>query len=107
IVLGWLVALSAAFSAAGCGTTRNHELGLAATPVPTIEAGAPPSKELPPDRAALLCLTVGAELEKNGYEVEAIEQYEKARSLEPRSTAAAHRLAVLHDRRGDVVRAQA
>jgi len=102
----WIAVLSLTLLASGCAVTRNRGTELASTPVPTVDAGTQSMKDLPPDRAAKVCLTVAAELEKNGYESEAIDQYEKARKHDPRSIEATHRLAVLYDRQGDVVRAQ-
>jgi Tfp pilus assembly protein PilF len=70
-------------------------------------AAAPASPELPPQKAADLCLATGRELEKNGFEAQAILQYEKARQYAPKSVAAIRRLAVLHDRQGDHAKALA
>jgi Tfp pilus assembly protein PilF len=99
--------LSVVLATVGCGMTRNRGTELAARPAPAVERAVRPAKDLPPGQAAKLCLNVAAELEKNGYETEAIEQYEKAEKLDPRSVKVAHRLAVLYDRQGNIVRAQA
>lgn len=65
-----------------------------------------PPKELPPDQVAELCWAAGEELQKRGYEREAIVQYEKVRQIEPDRPGLAWRLAVLHDRQGNVVAAR-
>jgi Tfp pilus assembly protein PilF len=65
------------------------------------------AKELPPNQTAELCLAAAAELEKRGFESEAIAQYEKAREHDPNRKQVAYRLAVLYDRRGDSTRAAA
>jgi len=57
--------------------------------------------ELPPKQAAEVCLATAQALEENGYETEAILQYEKARQHNPRITGASRRLAVLYDRKND------
>jgi Tfp pilus assembly protein PilF len=63
----------------------------------------PPARvegELPPDKSAELCLSVARELERKDQSAEAIAMYEKARRENPRLPVA-HRLGVLHDRRGE------
>jgi Tfp pilus assembly protein PilF len=57
--------------------------------------------ELPPKLAAEICLATAQALEENGYEMEAILQYEKARQRNPRITGVSRRLAVLYDRQND------
>ena len=52
-----------------------------------------------PDAAAKACLTLAASMDKEGYEVEAICQYERARTLDPRLRVS-RKLAVLYDRIG-------
>jgi len=101
-----IAALWAAVLAAGCGTTRNRDQDLTVAPLPPGRAETQRVKELPPDRAAKVCLTVAHELDKSGYPNEAIEQYERALKHDPQAIGAMHRLAVLYDRQGDVVRAQ-
>ena len=64
-------------------------------------------EELPPARAAEACLASARELEKHGYEADAIVQYEKARQDNPRLTQVSRRLAVLYDRQGNAQRALA
>jgi Tfp pilus assembly protein PilF len=103
----WAVVLAAPLTAPGCGTTRNRGTEASVPKGPTVEAPPQAAKDLSHDAAVKVSLAVAGELEKSGYFNEAIEQYEKVKKLDPRSTRAAHRLAVLHDRKGDVVRAQA
>ena len=61
--------------------------------------------DLPPRQAAEVCLAAAQELEKNGREIDAIAQYEKAREHNPRLTQVSRRLAVLYDRQCDFQRA--
>ncbi len=91
-------------------------LGCATLPIPgtdlvpvskVAEPVAKASLELPPDRAAELCLVTAQELEKQGHEAEAILQYEKARQHNPRLTHVCRRLAVLYDRQCDYPKALA
>jgi Tfp pilus assembly protein PilF len=63
--------------------------------------------ELPPERAGEVCLAAAQELEKTGYETDAIAQYEKARQQNPRLTQVSRRLAVLYDRQCDYTKAEA
>lgn len=74
---------------------------------PAGMAAAQSSSELPPQKAAELCLVTGRELEKSGFEAQAILQYEKARQYMPQAAAVTRRLAVLHDRQGDHAKALA
>ena len=100
------VALSAVLLAAGCGTTGKRDKDLAIAPPPPSRVEPRPEKDLPPDRAVKVCLSVAEELERSGYLTEAAEQYNKALKYDPRSLQATHRLAVIYDSQGDVVRAQ-
>lgn len=63
--------------------------------------------ELPPVQAARACLKSGEELEKGGFEAEAIGEYERARQLDPKLGHVAGRLGVLYGRNGNDVRAAA
>jgi Tfp pilus assembly protein PilF len=65
---------------------------------------APDKSELPPAQAAEACLATARQLEKNGFEAQAILQYEKARHYNSKAPVA-RRLAVLYDRQGDHQRA--
>ncbi|MBV9123600.1 MAG: tetratricopeptide repeat protein [Planctomycetes bacterium] len=91
-------------------------LGCVSLPLTGPEAGTPPpppnppagsQAELPPEKAAEVCLATAQLLEKNGQEAEAILQYEKARQCNPRWTYLSKRLAVLYDRQGDDAKAEA
>jgi tetratricopeptide (TPR) repeat protein len=68
--------------------------------------GSKKQQELPPEQAAEVCLNLGRTLEKNGHDLEAAGQYEKAREYNPHVDVA-HRLAVVHDRLGNYPRALA
>ena len=90
----------------GCATLRAPGIELTAVGKP----GEPLAKvqtELPPDRAAEVCLAAAQELEKTGHEADAIVQYEKARQHNPRLTPVCRRLAVLYDRQCDYAKALA
>jgi Tfp pilus assembly protein PilF len=75
----------------------------------SVKADAPATSaapaELPPEQAAQVCLATARELEKSGYQAEAIRGYEKARQADPRLAGVARRLAVLYDKQGDHSRA--
>jgi Tfp pilus assembly protein PilF len=64
-------------------------------------------KELPPALGAKACLKTAEELEKRGFEIDAIAEYERARQLDSKHARVAARLAVLYGRNGDEVRAAA
>jgi Tfp pilus assembly protein PilF len=68
---------------------------------------ATPSAELNSNQSAQLCLQTAEALEKQGYAVEAIRQYESAREHDPNLKPVARRLAVLYDKQGDPQRAEA
>jgi Tfp pilus assembly protein PilF len=57
--------------------------------------------ELPPKKAAQVCLAVAELEEKEGREADAIAQYQKARQFDPSLRSVGRRLAVLYDRTGD------
>src|SRR5262245_17328871 len=63
--------------------------------------------ELPAGQAAKASLAVAQNLDKNGSEAAAIEQYEKVQQLQPDNLQAAHRLAVLYDRQCNFPKAEA
>jgi Tfp pilus assembly protein PilF len=65
-----------------------------------------PRAELPPAKAAEVCLRTALELEKSGYHDEAAKEYEKAREFNPRLSQIARRLAVLYDKQGNDERAK-
>jgi tetratricopeptide (TPR) repeat protein len=58
-------------------------------------------RELSPEESCKVCMTTAKELEANGKEPAAIEQYERARAFLPKQTGIAARLAVLYDRAGN------
>lgn len=63
--------------------------------------------ELPPAKAAELCLATARELEAKGADAAAIVEYERARHYNPKFTEPVRRLAVLYDRQGDRTHAAA
>jgi len=67
----------------------------------------PGSQDLPPNQAAEVCFATARELEENGFDAQAIVQYERARQFNPRIAGVSRRLAVLYDRTGDTARANA
>jgi len=96
-----LIGLSLSLLAAGCQPVRDS--GHSNTPPQRAN-----SDDLPPERAADACLATAHELDRNGYANEAINEYERARQLNPLlSTIISRRLAVLYDRCGNDSRALA
>jgi Tfp pilus assembly protein PilF len=63
--------------------------------------------ELPPKEAAQACLATAKDLLDQGYDHEAIQLFERARTLDPKRTEVSRYLAVLYDRQDDAVRATA
>jgi Tfp pilus assembly protein PilF len=63
--------------------------------------------ELPPNENARLQMALANQQLTHGYEEDARVRYEQARQLDPNVKGASHRLAVIHDRRGEHVQAQA
>jgi Tfp pilus assembly protein PilF len=88
----------------GCATSRSLLPKQGSGPKPTVEAAAPRTSNLPPKRAAQVCIRTAEEMEKRGYDADAARQYEKAREYDA-SVQVEHRLAVLYDRQGDFARA--
>jgi Tfp pilus assembly protein PilF len=72
-----------------------------------LTGSGPAAKEvdLPPDKSARACLRVAQDMEKNGFPVEAVFYYEKARHDDPNLKQVARRLGVLYDRLGEPKRA--
>lgn len=70
----------------------------------TVQAP-PGDQDLPPHQAAEVCLATARELENNGFETQAIVQYERARNFNPRLAGVSRRLAVLYDRNGQSAKA--
>lgn len=85
---------------AGCGLTSKTNPSSNSTAQTGLQQPAP-LERLSPKLAADACLATARELEQKGRHRDAIVQYERARSHQPKRTGIAHRLAVLHDRLGD------
>jgi tetratricopeptide (TPR) repeat protein len=87
----------------------HSQAGCLQTPMMTAFSGLPvetPKKdELPPSLAVQACLAVAKNLEDNGNEAGAVEQYEKVVRLDPANLQASRRLAVLYDRQCDFAKA--
>jgi Flp pilus assembly protein TadD len=103
--LTWLAAFSMIGTMIGCHATPVRERGLSPVAQSSIERSAEHTPNISPQRAAKLALEAAFQMEKSGHERLAVEQYERARQLDPKLTQVAHRLAVLHDRQGDFARA--
>ncbi|MCS6853091.1 MAG: tetratricopeptide repeat protein, partial [Gemmataceae bacterium] len=103
ITLGWLLCLSALVSG-GCLSPARPGLSELVTPIKTGPSPEGRQAELPPHKAAEACLVTAQMLEKHGHEVEAIAEYELARSYNPKLQVS-RRLAVLYDRQCDYARA--
>jgi Tfp pilus assembly protein PilF len=104
-LISWIAAVSVIGTMIGCHTmpVSDRDLGSAAKPL--VERAAAQTPNISRKRAAELSLETAFQIEKSGYEKAAIEQYEKARQLDPKLTQVAHRIAVLYDRQGDFPRA--
>ena len=63
--------------------------------------------DLSPDIAVKASLTVAQNLEKNGNEAGAIEQYEKVTQVEPNNYRVMHKLALLYDHKTEYVKSDA
>jgi tetratricopeptide (TPR) repeat protein len=101
----WRWGLVSWIAAAGC-----QNLPVADSLPTSSSSGDQPSAarraDLPPDKAAEVCLSVAETLEKNGLYADAALQVEKAHQYNPRLQCA-RRLALLYDRSGDIDRALA
>ncbi|MGO9596482.1 MAG: tetratricopeptide repeat protein [Isosphaeraceae bacterium] len=103
--IAWIAALSLTGTTIGCRTTPVGDFPpLAQSPGGRTAAQTP---NLSPQRTAKLALETAIQMEKSGHLKVAVEQYEKARQLDPKLTEVAHRLAVLHDRQGEFKQAAA
>jgi Flp pilus assembly protein TadD len=92
------------FPGLGCYTFDSAGLSIG----PEKDEGQAAAKnELAPDKVAQACLASGKALEENGYDREAILEYEKARQNNPALKDLSMRLAILYDRQGDPVHAMA
>ena len=100
----WLSLAGAVFLQTGCAglSSLNGVSSLSGTPQTTSR-----SEELPANQAVKACLAVAQNLDRNGNEAGALEQYEKVLQLEPGNVQAGRRLAVFYDRRCDFARADA
>jgi Tfp pilus assembly protein PilF len=88
---------------AGCMSTGNHT----ASPTGSAVASNPGTEErqLPASKSAKLCLTVAADLERNGHDAEAAAEYEKARQYDPKLHIS-RQLGLVYERLGEFRRAQ-
>ena len=103
--IAWIAALSLMATTTGCRTTPVADFPpLAQSPSGRTAARTP---NLTPERTAKLALATAIQMEKSGHTKVAVEQYEKARQLDPKLTEVAHHLAVLYDRQGDFKQAAA
>lgn len=93
----------------GCGLFNRRVDTTSVVPPQTsyVADGSPTKapKELPASETVRVCLATAAMLAQKGEDREAIALYEKARSLEPKRTDIARKLAVLHDRQDDFQKA--
>jgi tetratricopeptide (TPR) repeat protein len=91
----------AAVLASGCHSFGNRETPLPPNGLPPAQPSAK-NESLPAAESAKLCLATASIMEQNEKHQEAIELYEKARQLDPRTAAQAARcLAFIHDRTGN------
>lgn len=98
----------------GCGISTPLPLVRFARPTDgntTVVVSDTPSTEarqpmLSPAESAELCLTAAREMQAHDRDRAAIEQYERARSFQPKQTGVARHLAVLYQREGDYDRAE-
>jgi Tfp pilus assembly protein PilF len=103
--IAWIAALSLMGTTIGCRTTPVADFPpLAQSPSGRTAAWAP---NLTPEKTAKLALATAIQMEKSGHTKVAVEQYEKARQLDPKLTEVGHHLAVLYDRQGDFKQAAA
>ncbi len=103
----------AIIAATGCAGTRtkakeavqaNLSIPVAAIAKPSFQPAVSKKMqagELPPDRAAQACNKTAEELEKRGFDIEAVAHYERARQLVPSTADIAWRLAMAQDRLGN------
>ena len=100
-----MAALSLTATTIGCRTAPVGTFPpLAQSPGERTAAKTP---NLSPQQTAKLALETAIQMEKSGHLKIAVEQYEKARQLDPKLTEVAHRLAVLYDRQGEFKHAAA
>jgi Tfp pilus assembly protein PilF len=103
--IAWIAGLSLFGSPIGCRTTPVGDFpSLAQSPGDRTVARTP---NVSPQRSAKLALELAIQMQKSGHDKVAVEQYEKARELDPKLTEVAHYLAVLYDRQGDFKHADA
>ncbi len=104
----WQFLLVAGIAAlpSGCFLLPQYDVaGYRAVPAGAT-AGTANAVDLPPERAARVCLATAQELEQKGHEAEAILEYRRARQWDAHVPGVARRLAVLYDRRGDAEHAR-
>ena len=75
-------------------------------PPPLADVKPTAAAELPAPQSAKVCLATGAFLEKQGYETEALLEYQRARQYDPRLPGVAWRLAVLYGKLGETEKAR-
>jgi Tfp pilus assembly protein PilF len=99
--------IAGSFWLTGCKTLSlpwNKQPQPSAVVVDRPEATA--AKELPPKKAAQVCLAAAKELDGQGHDAQAIALYERAREHDPALKQIARRLAVLYDRQGNSTKAR-
>ena len=107
VVRSWRGSVAAALVGvglhAGCMSPASRMANSVAPPL----AGNPGTAErdLPASKSAKLCLTLAADLEKNGHDLEAAAEYEKARQYDPKLRIS-RRLGLVYERLGEYRRAQ-
>lgn len=103
----WLaVLLAAAAAAPGCSWPKIRPAkpgeGSETIVVPDAEANAVGKRQVPTrGEATEGCLAAAREMEAHGRDLAAIEQYERARSFQPKTRGIAKRLAVLYERQDE------
>jgi Tfp pilus assembly protein PilF len=109
-----LLPLLAALGPMGCSSDRAYRVKVE-TPLGVVwlgkmakpaDAGKLGEDDLPPEQAARVCVATAAALTRGGHTAEAVEEYERARELNP-GVKVARRLAALYDRQGETERALA
>jgi tetratricopeptide (TPR) repeat protein len=97
------VLLAAAIACPGCAWPKIRPAkpgeGSETVVLPDAEASADGKRSAPTrGEATEACLTAAREMEAHGRDLAAIEQYERARSFQPKTRGIAKRLAVLYER---------
>lgn len=87
------------------GSWFNKPPSLVATTVPTAEPKAEPLATLNHDKSFTLYLEYGDNLTKDGKYADAVLQYEKARTVKPKSPEVSRKLALAYDKAGEYSKA--